>query len=83
MRWFNSTTDSVDMNLRKLWERVKDRGAWRTAVHGVAKSQIGLSNSTARNKKSEEKQLWEENKMCFCMKTIQGLKDFFFKEKRE
>ena len=33
-------TDSVDMNLSKLWETVKDREAWRTAVYGVAKSQL-------------------------------------------
>ena len=38
MRWLDSIMDSVDMNLSKLWEMVKDRKAWRTAVHGVAKS---------------------------------------------
>ena len=32
-------TDSMDMNLRKLWETVEDRGVWHAAVHGVAKNQ--------------------------------------------
>ena len=39
MRWLGSITDSMDMNLRKLWEIAKDRGACRVAVHGVAKNQ--------------------------------------------
>ena len=39
MRWLDSTTDSVAMNLSKLWEMVEDRGAWCAAVHGVTKSQ--------------------------------------------
>ena len=38
MRPLYSVTDSVDMNLSKFWEIVKDRGAWHAAVHGVAKS---------------------------------------------
>ena len=38
MRWLDSITNSVDMNLSKLWERVEDRGAWRAVVHEVTKS---------------------------------------------
>ena len=38
MRWLDSITISIDMNLSKLWEIVEDRGAWHVALHGVAKS---------------------------------------------
>ena len=40
----DSITDSMDMNLRKLWEIVKDRKAWHAAVHGATKSWMGLSD---------------------------------------
>ena len=48
MRWLHSTTDSVDMNLSKLWEMVEDRETWSAVVHGVTELDMTsrLNNSS-------------------------------------
>ena len=49
MRWLDDVTGSMDMSLNKFQEMVKDREAWHTAVHGIAKTWIGLSDWTTKS----------------------------------
>ena len=44
MRWLNSITNAMDMDFGRLWELVRDREAWSTAVHGVTKNQTRLGD---------------------------------------
>ena len=55
MKWLDGITDSMDMNLSKLWEIADDRGEWHASAHGVAKSQTRLSSQTTTTNSSPYK----------------------------
>ena len=65
MRWLNSITNSMDMNLSKLQETIEDRGAWCAAVHGVTKSRTQLSKWTTATKLEDH--VWKSICVLICI----------------
>ena len=59
VRWLDSIISSMDMNLSKLWETVKDRGAWHVAVHGS--QQVGHDLTTEQQKQQQQHDLFTQS----------------------
>ena len=71
MRWLDSITDPVDMNLSKLLETVEDRGAWCATVHEVTKSWTQLSDSMTVMGQRRGK----SNEVARAQRTMSGFRD--------